>query len=223
MRRSQLCWTPNSSRWNRPATTTSAVNSSSHGYAARRVVQAQPWRASLNAYKSWSNAPYAAFVTEAEQFRVAQPRVAAGALFLDERGRVLLGHARYKDHWDLPGGYVEPGESPHQACRREVREELSIDVEIGGHLVVDWAPIESEGDKLLFIFEGGHLDRLESARLPDGELDAWRFIDPRTLDDYVPARLARRIRTAIQARSIGAATYAEHGVSMDGLRGPTRS
>ena len=46
---------------------------------------------------------------------------------------------------------------------------------------VDWAPIESEGDKLLFIFEGGHLDRLDSVRLLDGEGD-----DPVDLDQ--PAR-----------------------------------
>ena len=37
----------------------------------------------------------------------ATPRVAAGALFFDDRGRVLLVHPTYKDTWDIPGGYVE--------------------------------------------------------------------------------------------------------------------
>ena len=57
----------------------------------------------------------------------ATPRVAAGALFLDAEGRVLLVHPTYKDTWDIPGGYVERGESPAAACRREVLEELGID------------------------------------------------------------------------------------------------
>lgn len=57
----------------------------------------------------------------------ATPRVAAGALFLDSGGRVLLVHPTYKDIWDIPGGYVERGESPAAACRREVAEELGLD------------------------------------------------------------------------------------------------
>lgn len=33
--------------------------------------------------------------------------------------------------WEVPGGKVESGEQPHDALRREIREELDCDVEVG--------------------------------------------------------------------------------------------
>lgn len=86
--------------------------------------------------------------------KMAHPRVAAGALFFDQAGRVLMVEPSYKDYWDIPGGYVETGESPLQAAAREVREELGITPRLGRLLAVDWAPNRSEGDKILYLFEG---------------------------------------------------------------------
>jgi ADP-ribose pyrophosphatase YjhB (NUDIX family) len=144
---------------------------------------------------------------------MAQPRIAAGALFLDNHERILLVRAADKPMWDIPGGYVEPGESPLAACVREVLEELSISPSIGQHLVVDWAPAEQEGDKLLFVFDGGTLDAAQLGQLqPDGtEVVEYRFVDLPELDRYVPARLVRRLRTALTARHRGMPLYAEHG------------
>ena len=143
----------------------------------------------------------------------ATPRMAAGALFVDEAGRPLLVKPTYKDGWDLPGGYVEPGESPLAACRREVAEELGIFPTIGALLIVDWAPNEREGDKLLFVFDGGTLDGelLQSIRLPHEELERWEYVNPTLLDTYLPPRLVLRVSAALNAKERGATTYAEHG------------
>lgn len=144
---------------------------------------------------------------------MATPRVAAGALFTDDAGRVLMVRPTYKNFWDIPGGYVEPGESPLAACRREVREELAIEPPIGQLLVVDWAPLEGEGDKLLFVFDGGLLppNSLASVRLQDGELSELKFMPPAEIDQCSPARLVRRIHTALKAQRLGQPAYAEHG------------
>jgi ADP-ribose pyrophosphatase YjhB (NUDIX family) len=144
---------------------------------------------------------------------MATPRVAAGALFTDEAGRILLVRPTYKEYWDIPGGYVEPGESPRAACLREIREELGVPLPVGGLLVVDWAPAEGEGDKLLFIFDGGQLGAEQGERIAfrDGELSEWRFVADEELDGYIPARLSRRLRTAASARRSGQPIYAEHG------------
>jgi 8-oxo-dGTP diphosphatase len=143
----------------------------------------------------------------------ATPRVAAGVLFFDEEGRVLLVKPAYKAGWEIPGGYVEQGESPRAACIREVREELGVTVEVGGLLVVDWAPAGTEGDKLLFVFDAGTLtsQRHSQIRFADGELTDSAFVARHDLDGYLPGRLFRRIRTAMEAKQRGIAAYAEHG------------
>ena len=146
---------------------------------------------------------------------MATPRVSAGAVFVDEEDRVLLVEPTYKPYWDVPGGYVEPGESPLDACVREVREELGIAPPIGGLLVVDWAPAENEGDKILFLFDGGMLDgeQLAAIQLEPGELRAHALHHLADADALLIPRLARRIAAALDARRDGVPRYLEHGTT----------
>ncbi|UQI48920.1 NUDIX hydrolase [Streptomyces sp. HU2014] len=153
-------------------------------------------------------------MTETEQNRrPARPRMAAGALFFNDKGHVLLVRPSYKPKWEIPGGYIEEGESPLAACRREVEEELGITPAIGALLVVDWAPNAAEGDKMLYVFNGGEL-RLEdlNAIKPDGdEILAAEFHPADAVDQLLIPRLARRVKQAITAREQDHPQYLEHG------------
>lgn len=56
---------------------------------------------------------------------------AAAALIADKQGRLLvIERAREpkKGAWDLPGGFTDPGESAEESLRREVKEELDLEI-----------------------------------------------------------------------------------------------
>jgi NAD+ diphosphatase len=67
----------------------------------------------------------------------ANPAPTASALIEDEERRVLLARRAAepgKGLWDLLGGFIEEGEEPHETLRRELREEIGLDIEVGEFL-----------------------------------------------------------------------------------------
>src|SRR5215207_9139944 len=112
--------------------------------------------------------PTASHVAPVERYvaRLDRKRMAAGILFRDADGRVLLVQPSYKPNWEIPGGAVEADESPWTAASRELREELGIDRAVGRLLVVDYVrPQDSRPEGVIFIFDGGILDERDLAGL----------------------------------------------------------
>jgi len=140
---------------------------------------------------------------------------AAGALIRDGRGRILLLEPTYKDHWEIPGGIIEVGETPSQGCARELTEELGLVREPGALLVVDWAPHPTQGDRVLFVFDGGVLTPGEIAaiRLQAEELKSYVFLPPDEAFDQLIPRLERRMRAAVLAQEQQRTVYLEHGIA----------
>jgi 8-oxo-dGTP diphosphatase len=78
------------------------------------------WRVAPRGLRRWS-------------VRLVEPRftVTAGAVVVDDKGRVLLlKHVfRAGSGWGVPGGFIERGEQPEDAIRRELREEIGLELE----------------------------------------------------------------------------------------------
>jgi 8-oxo-dGTP pyrophosphatase MutT (NUDIX family) len=146
--------------------------------------------------------------------RVTRVRAAAGVLFVNSVGHVLVVHPTYKDVWEIPGGTLEADESPREACQREIKEELGLAFPVGDVLCTDWVPPSPPWDGgLMFVFDGGVLtdEQISAIQLRSEELDELRFVDPSALDDILVPRLARRIAACLRAGRNGG-VYLEDGM-----------
>jgi 8-oxo-dGTP diphosphatase len=133
------------------------------------------------------------------------PRIPAssGALIFDDAGHLLIVNPTYKPHWSIPGGIMEAdGETPWEACRREVREEVGLDVVRGRLVVVDFLrPKPGKPGGLRFLFDCGVLpgELLSRIVLQEDELSEHRLLDPAEALALLSGPLRRRVGAALEA------------------------
>jgi 8-oxo-dGTP diphosphatase len=105
--------------------------------------------------------------------------VSAAAVVVNSEGKVLaLRHLMRPEPWGLPGGFIDGAEQPAEAIRRELREEVGI---------------ELEGLRLLLVRTiGRHIEMLfaarsdEEARILSSEIDELGWYAPDELSDRLP-------------------------------------
>ncbi|GID26910.1 NUDIX domain-containing protein [Paractinoplanes brasiliensis] len=138
---------------------------------------------------------------------------AAGLITATGTDHVLLVKPTYRDDWSLPGGYVEAGEFPHEACARELHEELGLTVKPNSLLVVDWAPPEGKRTRAIIslTFDCGEIPADAALTLAADELDDWAFLPPREAAARLPANVAPRISAALRARTSSETAYLAGG------------
>ncbi|NYI04450.1 NUDIX domain-containing protein [Allostreptomyces psammosilenae] len=137
---------------------------------------------------------------------------AAAALITDPLGRVLVVKPNYRPGWNLPGGVMEGDEPPHACCRREVAEEVGLDVTPGRLLVVDWVtPRPGARGWFGYVFDCGTLADPSAIRLQEEELDAYAFKPVEEAVELLPEYKAARLRAAVEAAARGTTAYLHGG------------
>jgi len=120
--------------------------------------------------------------------------IAAGVI--RKRGRVLIGRRRPEAMlgglWEFPGGKVERGETLVQAVRREVAEEMGIEVEVGQEIAVV-KHAYSHFSITLHAFACRHI----SGRARAIGCDAYKWVGVGELEDYAFPRANRKIIEAM--------------------------
>jgi 8-oxo-dGTP diphosphatase len=110
-------------------------------------------------------------------------RQSVTAAIIEEGGRVLIARRKKGDRcegrWEFPGGKVEPGETPEESLKRELREEMGIDVTVGEQLCV--CPFRA-GESLMELLV--YRTRIVNGKVVCNDHDEVRWVEPGELGRY---------------------------------------
>ncbi len=124
----------------------------------------------------------------------------AGCLFFDTHGKILIVKPVYRDTWNLPGGVIEANESPRDACIREVREEIGIEIKPERLLCIDYTSKNKTAiESLQFIFLGGILtqEKILQIKIDNEEISSYQFLPPKQALTLMSNKLARRVNQCL--------------------------
>jgi 8-oxo-dGTP pyrophosphatase MutT (NUDIX family) len=140
-------------------------------------------------------------------------RVIAQGLIHNRANEVLLCELTYKKEWDLPGGVVDPHESPAHAVVREIREELAVEVFPKSLRAVNWLPPwRGWDDAMLFVFDlGVDEDVIARARLEVREIAALHWCTLERVERHAAPYVTRMLRL-LELQTDGTA-YLEDGAA----------
>lgn len=109
------------------------------------------------------------------------------AAVIKDKDRVLAtqrGYGDYKDWWEFPGGKIEQGETPQQALRREISEELDIEIDVGEYITTveyDYPKFHLSMDCFWAAISGGEITLIEH------ESAEWVPLSELTEVEWLPA------------------------------------
>ncbi len=142
--------------------------------------------------------------------RLPRKRAIGQGLVRNTDGLVLLCELTYKRAWDLPGGVLEPNESPRTGCMRELREELFVAERL---LAVNWmSSWRGWEDACTFLFDAGaHASSVvERFALQRHEIAAVHWCSPEQIRTRAAAATVRLLEAVATAGGDGP-LYLEDG------------
>jgi ADP-ribose pyrophosphatase YjhB (NUDIX family) len=139
--------------------------------------------------------------------RAMERRAFSASVFARHRGRVLLIHHKRLGTWLPVGGELDPGETPLEAARRELREETGLEGRFEAALGVDGAPpgllgyeehqAGAKGLHMNFCFVA---DVATDDVTPNHEFTALRWVGEADLGELAcPPNVRQLVRMALRA------------------------
>jgi nucleoside triphosphatase len=138
------------------------------------------------------------------------PEPTVGALIVDKQGKILLVKShKWFDKYTLPGGHIEIGENMVDAVKREVKEEVGLDVEVVEMLLLQEAIFAPEFyKKKHFVFIDFYCrSKDEQVKLDQEEIQDYIWVYPGAaynlkLDSFTRKTLDRYLERSHGTRSL---------------------
>ncbi|KAK8838161.1 hypothetical protein M9Y10_035577 [Tritrichomonas musculus] len=126
--------------------------------------------------------------------------IKVAAAIIQHNGKILAtqrGYGEFKDGWEFPGGKLEPGENSVEALKREIKEELDTDIEVGDLLDTieyDYPKFHLSMDCYLCTLKSNNIV------LKEHEASKWLSIDDIDSINWLPADkcLIHKIKSKVQ-------------------------
>jgi len=120
------------------------------------------------------------------------------AAIIERQGQILITRrpdgTRHAGQWEFPGGKLDPGESPEQGLKREILEELGIEVEIGPIFEVVYHRYEWGAVLIL-----AYLATPRRGSIRNLQVAEHRWVSPAELDQYPILEADQPIIARLQA------------------------
>lgn len=130
------------------------------------------------------------------------PAPCVGAVIIKDK-KILLGKRKkkpYKGCWDIPGGFMEPGEKPQEALKREIKEELGIEIVVKD--LIDFFP-DTYGNHGWPTLNLHYFAGIKSGRLkPASDVVELKWFDLKNLPKRVAFKNTREVLRKIKNESI---------------------
>lgn len=115
------------------------------------------------------------------------PAASVAGVLLDDRGRMVVlvrGKEPGKGLWDLPGGFVDPGETAEEALQREIREEIGLEATVLQY-IGSWPNVYEYGGVRYRTLDFGFVCEaagVEDARPMEGEVERILLLEREQVD-----------------------------------------
>lgn len=110
--------------------------------------------------------------------------IGAKTIVMNKKGGILLVKPNYRMHWHIPGGLVEPRESPVAAAVRELEEETAIRVASTDLCIFDILH-RAETDDVNIVYISKILAGDGDITVQDSEIEAYEFVKPHEMTKYL--------------------------------------
>jgi|SRR5579862_1470275 8-oxo-dGTP diphosphatase len=134
----------------------------------------------------------------------SKPVLTVVAALILRASKILVCQRRHDDshglQWEFPGGKIEPGETPHAALARELREELGVEAAIGREIFRTRHRYSESRPELELIFFQASVE--PSATLQNLVFEGFEWAEPSALPNYDFLEADEKFVALLAARAI---------------------